>query len=160
MIVNMIWHVLQKVVKCYLVPLPRLSSIYWLIHFNIPMVFLKYVCISYQWSNEVSVSRCFLIVIRKETFVWPFSVHLIMVLLITTNKNRIKFTLDLQLSNWSKISLACSWLFDVGFLILNLEDEQGKHNIICFVNKKNIGARIEFEELLKVLIFYMDSYSL
>ena len=34
MIVNMIWHVLQKVVKCYLVPLPRLSCIYWPIYFK------------------------------------------------------------------------------------------------------------------------------
>ena len=33
-ILNMIWHVLQKVVKCYFVQLPRLSYIYWLIHFE------------------------------------------------------------------------------------------------------------------------------
>ena len=31
----MIWHVLQKVVKCYFVPLPRLSYIYWPVYFNI-----------------------------------------------------------------------------------------------------------------------------
>ena len=28
------WHVPQKVVKCYFVPLPRFSYIYWLINFN------------------------------------------------------------------------------------------------------------------------------
>ena len=37
MIVNMIWHVPQKVVKCYFIPLPRLSYIYWLIHFNVQL---------------------------------------------------------------------------------------------------------------------------
>ena len=31
----MTWHVLQTVVKCYFVPLSRLSYIYRLIHFNI-----------------------------------------------------------------------------------------------------------------------------
>ena len=35
MIVNMIWHVLQNVFKCYFVPLPRLIYIYWPIHFNV-----------------------------------------------------------------------------------------------------------------------------
>ena len=35
MIVNMTWHVLQTILKCYFVPLSRLSYIYWLIHFNI-----------------------------------------------------------------------------------------------------------------------------
>ena len=34
MILNMIWHVLQKSVKCYLVPLPRLSYIHWPINFK------------------------------------------------------------------------------------------------------------------------------
>ena len=34
MIVNMIWHVVQKVDECYFVPQPQLSYIYWLIHFN------------------------------------------------------------------------------------------------------------------------------
>ena len=34
MMVNMIWHVLQKVVKCYFVLLPQLSYIHWLIAFN------------------------------------------------------------------------------------------------------------------------------
>ena len=34
MIVNMIWHVLQKAVKCCFIPLPRLSYIHWLIHFK------------------------------------------------------------------------------------------------------------------------------
>ena len=35
MILNMIWHVLQKVVKCYFLPLPWLSYIYWAIYFNV-----------------------------------------------------------------------------------------------------------------------------
>ena len=30
----MTWHVLQKDAKCCFVPLPRLSYIYWLIHFQ------------------------------------------------------------------------------------------------------------------------------
>ena len=30
----MIWHVQQNVVKCFKIPLPRFSYIYWLIHFN------------------------------------------------------------------------------------------------------------------------------
>ena len=31
----MIWHVQQKVVKCYFVLLPGLSYLYWLIHFKL-----------------------------------------------------------------------------------------------------------------------------
>ena len=30
----MIWHVQQNVVKCFIIPLPRFSYIYWLIHFK------------------------------------------------------------------------------------------------------------------------------
>ena len=30
----MIWHKQQNVVKCFIIPLPRFSYIYWLIHFK------------------------------------------------------------------------------------------------------------------------------
>ena len=32
---GMIWHVQQNVVKCLIIPLPRFSCIYWLIHFKV-----------------------------------------------------------------------------------------------------------------------------
>ena len=53
MIVNMIWHVLQKVVKCYFVSLPRLSYIYWPIHFNVHFAFLYYLSnrLVFGWFN-------------------------------------------------------------------------------------------------------------
>ena len=38
-ILNMIWYVLQKFVKCYFVRLPRLSYIYWPIYFNLTLKF-------------------------------------------------------------------------------------------------------------------------
>ena len=31
---DVIWHVQQNVVKCLMIPLPRFSYLYWLIHFN------------------------------------------------------------------------------------------------------------------------------
>ena len=55
MIVNMIWHVLQKVVKCYFVSLPQLSNIYWPIHFNVHFAFLHYL------SNRLVFSGFFYI---------------------------------------------------------------------------------------------------
>ena len=30
----MIWHVQQNIVKCFMIPLPRFSYMYWLIHFK------------------------------------------------------------------------------------------------------------------------------
>ena len=50
MIVNMIWHVLHKVVTCYFVPLPRWSYISWLIHFNF--------CLILIYFGDSVVTRC------------------------------------------------------------------------------------------------------
>ena len=71
MIVNIIWHLLQKVVKCNSVLPPQLSYIYWLIHFNWVILLLparfKKVLVSIKvlvhlvrlTSNHMFVSRDF-----------------------------------------------------------------------------------------------------
>ena len=55
----MIWHVQQNVVKCLMIPLPRFSCIYCLIHFNtwfkmLYCIFFCYIC----WNVFPTFSIC------------------------------------------------------------------------------------------------------
>ena len=50
----MIWHVQQNLVKCLMIPLPRFSYIYWLIHFKLNRLFLNI-----QWRFDLFDQYCF-----------------------------------------------------------------------------------------------------
>ena len=47
---GMIWHMQQNVVKCFIIPLPRFSYIYWLIHFNLE----RYLALVISWLLSFS----------------------------------------------------------------------------------------------------------
>ena len=39
---GVIWHVQQNDVKCFMIPLPQFSYIYWLIDFNVYLIIVIY----------------------------------------------------------------------------------------------------------------------